>query len=51
MILKNSKGESVKIIKKIECNNVTNLETDYTETDIKNIYKLRWGAEKYFTNL
>ena len=45
---KNSKNESVKIIKKIECNIATNLYNNYSDIDIKNIYLLRWSVEEYF---
>jgi hypothetical protein len=44
----NSKNELVNIIRTIECNIVTNLETKFTDTEIKNIYLLRWSVEEYF---
>lgn len=45
---KNSNNELVNIIRTIECNIVTNLETKFTDTEIKNIYLLRWSVEEYF---
>jgi predicted nucleic acid-binding Zn-ribbon protein len=47
-IKKNSKNKSVKINIKIECNIATNLDNNFSDTDIKNIYLLRWSVEEYF---
>ena len=45
---KNDVFEKYKVIQKIDCNMITNLDNNFDDNAIKNIYNSRWDIEEYF---